>query len=39
MNQAKSSFLFFDDLLGTKVREFNPRYIEAEGALWKVFRP
>ncbi len=25
--------LFFDDLLEAKVREFNPRYAEAEGAL------
>ncbi|NTV46713.1 MAG: hypothetical protein HGB11_09420, partial [Chlorobiales bacterium] len=25
--------LFFDDLLDAKVREFNPRYSEAEGAL------
>ena len=25
--------LFFDDLLDAKVREFNPRYAEAEGAL------
>jgi len=24
--------LFFDDLLDAKVREFNPRYAEAEGA-------
>ena len=25
--------LFFDDLLDAEVREFNPRYAEAEGAL------
>ena len=30
---AKNRSLFFDDLLDTKVREFNPRYAEAEGAL------
>ncbi|MCG8344119.1 MAG: HsdR family type I site-specific deoxyribonuclease [Chlorobiales bacterium] len=30
--------LFFDDLLDTKVREFNPRYAEAEGALLGQFR-
>jgi type I restriction enzyme R subunit len=30
--------LFFDDLLDTKVREFNPRYSEAEGALLGLFR-
>ena len=30
--------LFFDDLLDTKVREFNPRYAEAEGALLGKFR-
>jgi type I restriction enzyme R subunit len=34
--------LFFDDLLDAKVREFNPRYAEAEGALlgqWQRLRP
>ena len=31
-------FLFFADLLDTKVREFNPRYAEAEGALLGQFR-
>ncbi|HMP72078.1 MAG TPA: HsdR family type I site-specific deoxyribonuclease [Kiritimatiellia bacterium] len=30
--------LFFDDLLDAKVREFNPRYAEAEGALFGQFR-
>ena len=30
--------LFFDDLLDAKVREFNPRYVEAEGALLGRFR-
>ena len=30
--------LFFDDLLDGKVREFNPRYAEAEGALLGKFR-
>jgi type I restriction enzyme, R subunit len=30
--------LFFDDLLDAKVREFNPRYAEAEGALLGLFR-
>jgi type I restriction enzyme R subunit len=32
-DRAKNRSLFFDDLLDTKVREFNPRYAEAEGAL------
>ena len=30
--------LFFDDLLDAKVREFNPRYAEAEGALFGIFK-
>ncbi|NTW84281.1 MAG: HsdR family type I site-specific deoxyribonuclease [Chlorobiaceae bacterium] len=30
--------LYFDDLLDVKVREFNPRYAEAEGALPGQFR-
>ena len=30
--------LFFDDLLDAKVREFNPRYAEAAGALLGQFR-
>jgi type I restriction enzyme R subunit len=32
-DRAKNRTLFFDDLLDAKVREFNPRYAEAEGAL------
>lgn len=32
-DRAKNRSLFFDDLLDTKLREFNPRYAEAEGAL------
>lgn len=31
--RARNRSLFFDDLLDAKVREFNPRYAEAEGAL------
>ncbi|MHB1233929.1 MAG: type I restriction endonuclease subunit R [Burkholderiales bacterium] len=34
----KNSSLFFDDLLDAKVRGFNPRYAEAEGALLGQFR-
>ncbi len=34
----QNSSLFFDDLLDAKVREFNPRYAEAEGALLGQFR-
>jgi len=30
--------LFFDDLLDAKVREFNPRYAEAQDALLGQFR-
>lgn len=37
-DRARSRSLFFDDLLDTKVREFNPRYAEAEGALLGQFR-
>ena len=37
-DRAKNRSLFFDDLLYTKVREFNPRYAEAEGALLGQFR-
>lgn len=33
VERAKNRTLFFDDLLDAKVREFNPRYAEAEGAL------
>ncbi|MCG8341337.1 MAG: HsdR family type I site-specific deoxyribonuclease [Chlorobiales bacterium] len=36
--RSGSLSLFFDDLLGAKVREFNPRYAEAEGALLGQFR-
>ena len=34
----RNASLFFDDLLDKKVREFNPRYAEAEGALLGRFR-
>ncbi len=37
-DHAKNRSLFFDDLLDTKVREFSPRYAEAEGALLGQFR-
>ena len=37
-DRAKGVSLFFDDLLDDKVREFNPRYAEAEGALLGQFR-
>ena len=37
-DRAKGRSLFFDDLLDAKVREFNPRYAEAEGALLGKFR-
>ncbi|MBI5791842.1 MAG: HsdR family type I site-specific deoxyribonuclease [Rhodocyclales bacterium] len=37
-DRAKNRSLFFDDLLDTKLREFNPRYAEAEGALLGKFR-
>ena len=37
-DRAKGRSLFFDDLLDSKVREFNPRYAEAEGALLGMFR-
>ena len=33
----KNRSLFFDDLLDDKLREFNPRYAEAEGALLGQF--
>ena len=36
--RMKGGALFFDDLLDAKVREFNPRYSEAEGALLGRFR-
>jgi type I restriction enzyme R subunit len=37
-DRAKSRSLFFDDLIDAKVREFNPRYAEAGGALLGKFR-
>ncbi|MEI7929864.1 MAG: hypothetical protein WCH40_15030 [Verrucomicrobiales bacterium] len=36
--RMKGGSLFFDDLLDAKVREFNPRYADAEGALLGLFR-
>ncbi|NTU43996.1 MAG: HsdR family type I site-specific deoxyribonuclease [Chlorobiaceae bacterium] len=36
--RSRNRSLFFDDLLDAKVREFNPRYTEAEGALLGKFR-
>ena len=36
--RAKGRSLFFDGILDAKVREFNPRYAEAEGALPGQFR-
>jgi type I restriction enzyme R subunit len=38
VDRAKNRSLFFDDVLDAKVREFNPRYAEAEGALLGQFR-
>jgi type I restriction enzyme R subunit len=32
-DRARNRSLFFDDLLDAKVREFNPRYADAKGAL------
>ena len=37
-SEIRNSSLFFDELLDAKVREFNPRYAEAEGALLGQFR-
>jgi type I restriction enzyme, R subunit len=37
-DRMKGRTLFFEDLLDAKVREFNPRYAEAEGALPGKFR-
>lgn len=37
-DRAKNRSLFFDDLLHAKLREFNPRYAEAAGALVGAFR-
>jgi type I restriction enzyme, R subunit len=31
--RARKAALFFDDVLGTRVRKFNPKYKEADGAL------
>ena len=36
--RAKDRSLFFDSVLDAKAREFNPRYAEAEGALFGRFR-
>ena len=35
---VKGGSLFFDDLLDAKVREFHPRYAEADGTLLGQFR-
>ena len=37
-DHAKNRSLFFDELLNTNVREFNPRYTEADGSLPGLFR-
>ncbi len=37
-DRAKNRSLFFDDLLDAKVREFDPRYAEADGVLLGQFR-
>ena len=37
-DRARGRSLFFDDLFYAKVREFNPRYNEAQGALLGRFR-
>ena len=37
-DRARGRSLFFDDQLDAKVRECNPRYAEAEGALPGQFR-
>jgi hypothetical protein len=37
-NRAKIRSILFDDLLDAKMREFNPRYAEADGALLGQFR-
>lgn len=36
-DRARYRSLFFDDLLDAKVRQFNPRYADAEGALRGLF--
>lgn len=35
-NRARNRSIFFDDLLDAKVREFNPRYGEAEAQAKRV---
>ena len=35
--RALGNSLFFEGILETKIREFNPRYAEAEGALLGTF--
>ena len=37
-DRARSRSLFYDELIDAKVRKFNPRYVEAEGALLRQFR-
>ena len=37
-DRAKNRSLFFDDLLDAKLREFNPRCTEADGASLRQFR-
>jgi type I restriction enzyme R subunit len=37
-DRARTSTLYFNDLLYAKVREFNPKYKEAEGALVGTFQ-
>jgi type I restriction enzyme R subunit len=37
-DRAKGTPIFFNDLLDKKVRQFNPRYSDAEGALLGKFR-
>jgi type I restriction enzyme, R subunit len=37
-DRANNRLLFFGDLFDTKLRKFNPRYAEAEGALLGPFR-
>jgi len=37
-DRAKGASLFFADLLDRKIRQFNPRYSDAEGAILGRFR-
>ncbi len=37
-DRPRVSSLFFDELVNAKIREFNPLYAEAEGAMLGVFR-